>query len=241
MALTAAQICTLAAQIAKCPGFTSQAGQFMNAVLQDLAQTYDFDINLTTTNFNFDTSASGRGYAIGSGPNVMPSGFLRVALNEAFYTISGVPYVMIGQKQADFDRLVQQAGLNSYPYAFFVDMSTTPPGLYIWPPAAGAYATTVRYYAQPTDITTPESSSTVPWFANQNYLITRIAGELMRITNDDRLQAYLGDGPTGAEGILRKYLMLKDDAETAVNTVTLDRRRWGSATDRLKNTKTIGW
>ncbi len=243
MALTAAQICTLAAQIAKCPGYTSQAGQWMNAVLQDLAQDYDFDTIRLTYNFNFDTSASGNGYAVGSGPNLMPAGLLRAHRNGSFYMISQVPYKMIGVKQEVFDAFVQQAGLQSYPYMFYIDVSTSPKGLYVWPPASGAYPATVRYQPQPDDITTPESSSTVPWFPNQNYLITRIAGELMKITNDDRCVQFLSDaeGSGGAGEILKKFLKMKDDPETAVKTVTLDRQRFGSGTDRLRNTKTIGW
>ena len=38
MAQTAAQICTLARQIAKCPGYTSQSGQLLNVILEELAQ-----------------------------------------------------------------------------------------------------------------------------------------------------------------------------------------------------------
>ena len=130
MSLTAAQICTLSAQIAKCPGFTSQAGQLLNYILQELAQDYDFDVIRKTKNFNLSTSASGNGYAIGSGPNLMNSDFLRAHRNDAFYTISGVPYPMIGVSQEEFDLFVQQAGLNSYPYMFYVDVSTSPAGLY---------------------------------------------------------------------------------------------------------------
>jgi len=187
MSLTAAQICTLSAQIAKCPGFTSQAGQLLNVVLQELAQDYDFDVIRKTKNFNLSTSASGNGYAIGSGPNLMPTDFLRAHRNGSFYTISGVPYPMIGVTQEEFDLFVQQAGLNSYPYMFYVDVSTSPMGLYVWPPTSGAYPATVRYNSQQADITTPETSTTVPWFPNQNYLVTRLAGELMKITNDDRV------------------------------------------------------
>lgn len=245
MSLTAAQICTLATQTAKCPGFTSQAGQLLNYILQELAQDYDFDVIRKSASFNLSTSASGNGYAIGSGPNLMPADFLRAHRNGSFYTISGVPYPMIGCTQEEFDKFVQQAGLNSYPYMFYVDVSTSPAGMYVWPPTSGAYPATVRYNPQMPDITTPETSSTVPWFPNQNYLVTRLAGELMKIVNDDRVGQFLGDddnaAPLGAGTILRKYLRMKDDPETAVKTVTLDRRRFGSATDRLKNTKQIGW
>jgi hypothetical protein len=42
VALTSAQLVTLSTQIARAPGYTSQAGQLLNAILSDLAQTYDF-------------------------------------------------------------------------------------------------------------------------------------------------------------------------------------------------------
>lgn len=245
MGLQAQQIVTLATQIAKCPGFTSQAGKLLNYILQDLCQNYDFDVARGTTNFNLSTSASGNGYAAGSGPNNMPTDFLRVRRNGSFYTISGVPYPMIGVEQEEFDRFVQQAGFNSYPYEFYVDVSLTPPGLFVWPPTSGSYPATVRYQRQMPDITTPESSTTVPWFPNTNYLTTRLAGELMKIVDDDRAEAFLSDDdkahPQGAGVILRKYLMLKDDPENTVKQVTLDRRRFGTSFDRLRNTKTIGW
>lgn len=243
MSLTAAQIVTLACQIAKAPGFTSQAGQWLNAVLSDLCQDYDFNVIRKNHTFNFSTSASGLGYAPGSGPNVMPSDFLRAYRNGSFYKISQVPYPMIGCKQEEFDRFVQQAGLASYPYMFYVDVSTAPAGLYVWPPASGAYPVTVRYQPQMADIATPETSTTVPWFPNTNYLITRVAGEVMKITNDDRWQAFLSDAEDsgGAGDVLRKYLKMKDDPETAVNTVKLDRRLFGASMDRLRDTKQIGW
>lgn len=123
----------------------------------------------------------------------MPSDFLRAHKNGAFYLINGVPYTMIGYTQAEFDRFVQQAGNAAFPYAFYVDVSKTPMELYVWVPAAGAYAATVRYNPQMPDITSPETSSTVPWFPNTDILITYVAGSLMGITNDDRQPAFMGD------------------------------------------------
>jgi hypothetical protein len=63
----------------------------------------------------------------------------------------------------------------------------------------------------------------------------------MRITNDDRWQATLGDGPAGAQGLLDRYLKMKDDATNRAKTVSLDRRQFGRSWSRLRNTKTIGW
>ena len=44
MALTANQIISLATQIAKVPGYVTQAQQLLNAILQELAQDYDFEV-----------------------------------------------------------------------------------------------------------------------------------------------------------------------------------------------------
>ena len=44
MALQAQQIVALATQIAKVPGYTLQAGQMLNMILADLAETYDLEV-----------------------------------------------------------------------------------------------------------------------------------------------------------------------------------------------------
>jgi hypothetical protein len=248
VALTAAQIIDLSCQIAKVPGFTSQALSFLNAVLQELAQDYDFNVIRKTYTFNFSTTASGNGYAPGSGPNVMPSDFLRLHRKGSFYNANDqVPRALIGVEQEEFDTLVQQAGLQSYPQMAYVDVTAVAgqqPGLYVWPPASGAYPATIRYNPQMPDIT---ATTAVPWFPNSNYLYTRVAGELMKIANDDRWQAFLGDvdpekdQPGSACSLLRSYLKMKDDPETAVKTVQLDRRLFKPNISNVRNTKQIGW
>src|SRR5215831_14354488 len=136
MPLSAAQIITLSTQIAKCPGFTDQALQLLNAVLQELALDYDFYVIRKSYNFNFSTSASGLGYAPGSGPNPMPADFVRLHRGGSFYQIFNVPYKLVGVTQEEFDSFVQQPGLASYPYMAYVDVATQPAGLYVWPPAS---------------------------------------------------------------------------------------------------------
>lgn len=237
--LTAQQIVTLATQIAKCSGYTSQAGQFLNLILEDLAQTYDFDVIKGSYSFNFNSG----GYT-GSGPYPLPSDWYRGIDNDIYYTIDGVKYAMINVELDEYDRLVQTAGFQSYPYYYATDMSASPPNMYVWPPASGAYAVSARYFKQPTSITTPETSSDVPWFPNTNYLVTRLAGELMKLTNDKRLLTFLGDDNTegSAANILKKYLEKKDDRGGKVYTVKKDRRTFRTGTiDRVPNTKTMGW
>ena len=244
MPLQAQQIVSLACSEAKCPGFTAQGGQYLNAVLQDLCQNWDLDAALGSFVFSFN-SVTGTG----SGPYTLPSDFLRVQVkdgkDEFFYTINGVPYPLIQVTKAEYDWMVQTPGFASYPYNYATDLSQTPPQLFVWPPASGAYACVMRYYKLMPDITTPETSTAVPWFLNTQILIRGVAGRLMGLTGDDRMTAYLGDddeiAPLGFGTLLRKYLRNVEDREGAVHTVGLDRRRWGRPFDRLKNTKSIGW
>jgi hypothetical protein len=240
--LTAAQICSLARETAKCPGYTTQSGQLLNVILEELAQDYDFDVIKGSYSFNFNT-----GGPTGSGPYPLPSDWYRGIDKAIFYTINGVPYPMVNISYTEYQNLVQQSGLQSYPTAYATDMSASPPNMYVWPPASGAFAVTAGYFKQPTSITTPETSTDIPWFPSTQYLLRRLAGELMAITNDERMLVFLGsedeaqDTKGSAASILRRYLKMKDDMGGKVHKVELDRRHFGRNFSRLPNTKTIGW
>lgn len=249
MSLTAAQICARAASIARVPGFLTQAGDSLNYVLQELAQDYDFDLAKQTYNFSFNTSQlnfNGQAY------QNLPANYLRSIRNQCFYYISGVPYPMIHLDQNEGDMLVEQAGVSNFPIFFWTDMTlmgetnspvenvpgvTGVPVMLFWMPPSGAYQATLRYFSQMADIANASTSSAVPWFPNTNYLITRVATELMKDADDERYAGFL----TKSEDILNKYLKMKDDKGDRVQQVQLDRRRFGRAFDRLKNTKQIGW
>jgi hypothetical protein len=242
MPLTAAQICTRAAQIARVPGFLQQAGDSLNVVLQELCQDYDFQLTRKTYQFNFNTSQIN---SLGQAYQDFPADFLRAIRNECWYFISGVPYPMIPLDLSEFDMLVQQSGVSNFPIFFYVSMADTPPRAYFWMPPSGAYGVVVKYYSQMPDIANASTSTAIPWFPNQQYLITRVAGELMRDADDERAASFLGDNdetaPLGAGTILRKYLQMKDNKGDRAQVVELDRRRFGRSFDRLKNTKQIGW
>lgn len=244
MALTAAQIVTRACAVARTPGWTSQAGQYLNAVLQELCQTYDFDLAVGNTSFNFNlsvTSATYPDFIAGMGPYNLPTDYLRADPEGVYFYQQGVKYDLISLDFSEFAALVATTGLQNYPTVYATDMSQSPPALFVWMPPSGAFPVVVRYRRQMPDIATPETNATVPWFPFDNYLITRVAGELMKEADDDRCQAYLGDTAGGAEGMLRKYLNLKDDNSTRAKRVTLDRRRFGPSFAALKNTKLVGW
>lgn len=239
MALTNRQIITLACQIAKTQGMRSQAGLFLNAILSDLCQTYDFDKARGTTVFNFNpsllTTAAYPNIQPGGGPYDMPDDYLRLYGQEWF--LQGVPYPMIPCDLKEYDQFVQQAGLQSYPTVFATDMSQTPPVLVVWPPASGAYQCMVRYYRQMPAIATPESSDEAPWFENTGYLIEELAGKMMKISGDDRAVIFAAS----AADMLTKYLKLVNDKSDRAQSVKLDRRRFSRPFTRLPNTKQVGW
>lgn len=239
MSLTAAQIVTLATQAAKCPGYLGQAGQLLNVILQELAQTYDFDVAKGIYQFNFNTTLSGSNANLlpGSGPYPLPSDYLRAEPGDVFWTLLGVPYQLTNISLQQLDMTVQQAGIQTYPYWYATDMSQSPPVMYVYPPPSGAYPVTVRYRRQMSDIATPETSPTVPWFPNTQYLRTRLTAELMRLTDDSRAGEMLAE----SESILRKYLEMKDDSEDRTINVRLDPQRFGKGFNRLKQTKVVGW
>lgn len=248
--LQAQQICTLARQTAKCPGYQSQSGQLLNAILQELCQTYDLDLAKGHLNFQFNPaliSTSNPNVIAGSGPYAMPADYLRANYGDVQWYLLGVPYPMTPLDLYEYNHLVQQSGLTAYPYFFTVDMSLSPPGMYIWPMPSGAFPVWGSYQRQMPDIATPETSATVPWFPNSNYLHTRVAGELMKLTSDSRASAFIGDVDPGkdtagsASSILRGYLKLKDDNDNRAKRVKLDNRRFGRPFPALPNTKTVGW
>lgn len=248
MALTAAQIVALANQDASTQGYTSQAGELLNVVLQELCQTYNLVAARGTFVLTFNPGqatdpALYPNVSQGAGPYELPADFLRMVDDkDATWYNNGVPYPMIPCDLSEYDNLVQQAGQQSYPYIFATDPSQSPPNLLVWPPPSGAYTCLIRYYRQMPDIATPETSSTVPWFPNTQYLRTRLAGEMMKIADDDRWERFLGDGPSGAQGILNRFLKLEGDRSDRAQTVKLDRRKFGGGNfSNLPNTKSVGW
>lgn len=272
--LTAQQIVTLANQIAKTPGFTVQAGQRLNDIQQELCMTYDIAQARKTFNFSFNISQTGA-VNLGTGPYLLPTDYLRAQHGKAFYIYNGQPYFMTCIEQWEYDALIQQPGFMDFPRDFYVDTSTSllfppfiagdfnqdfnndfsvgfSPGggqaqMFVWPPPSIAVPVTLRYFAMMPDIPSPEVSPQIPWFPYQQYLITRLAGEMMALADDTRADGFLTDNEAknsqGAGVLLRRYLTMKDDPEGRAKTVELDRRRFGNQSNwnRLPNTKSIGW
>lgn len=236
MPLTSAQLILRACQIAKRPGFTVQAGQSLNQILLDLVREYDLPVALNSTSI----SISGSGDNFGTGPYDLPANYLRMASRDATYLVAGVPFVMTQITLAEFDSKIHTMGIANYPLAFATDVSQNPPQLFVYPPPVLMFDLRIRYYGTLPEIANPETSSVVPWFPDQGYLINRLAGELMRDAGDQRYTDFLGDGPSGAMGILRRFLNLQGDREDAAQIAQLDRRYFGPAARSFGPSKVTG-
>lgn len=194
--------------------------------MADLAQSYDLDIVRKTTTVNLNP---------GTANYTLPTDFLRT--REVFYSINGTifwctPY---GAGLADYDQQFKGSGINNYPYKYATDVSVAPTVMYFYPPPQIAIPVTVRYQPQTDDIDTPETSSTVPWFPNQKYLIAEVAAEMMKIANDPRAPGETAN----AQNILRNYLAMSDDKEGRARNVPLDPNRFRSIVGSLKLTKNM--
>jgi hypothetical protein len=218
MAYTSAQIVSLSLQIAKVPGYTSLAGQLFNMILEELWQVYDFAFSRQKTYIdltqNMPTDSYGQpfGYAL-------PATHERTL--EVYYVVNGAPRMVTQLPIEQYDSLFQSNSGSSYAEFFCVDVSQTPHTMLIYPMPPLATGVYVRYLPQQQAITTPETSTTVPWFPNQIYLITRLSAELMMITDDTRRNKFLDD----AAGLLNKFLTNgDDDREGYVRQVKLDPR-----------------
>ena len=205
MALTSAQIINLATQMVGTPKYTVQAGQLLNMILSDLCQMYDYAAALGSSTVSM---------TLGNvGPYNLPADYLRMAGNEVRYSSGGSARQLTNLELNEFDVLNAGTLTNGLPTFFATDLAAAPAVLYVFPPPNGAITLNLRYYRQVADIATPETSNSAPWFPNASYLLTRLAGELMRLNSDPRYEVFLGDSPAGAQGILLRFNELQADDE----------------------------
>ena len=126
--LSCAQILELAQAIAKVPGYTTYADWLFNAILDDLAQSYDFDVAKGTYSFNFSTAAAAIGNlnaSLASGPMFLPADYLRAKRGDIKWFNAGFPMELVPVDLEEFDSFVQQPGLMSFPTIWVTDMSQT--------------------------------------------------------------------------------------------------------------------
>jgi hypothetical protein len=176
MPLSAQQMCVQACQVAKCPGYLTQAGQYLNAILVQHALDYDLDIIRRTTTITTTT---------GTPSYSLPANYLRA--REVFYNINGEVFWLDPKTLAQYDQLFQGPGEIDYPYLYATDIAQAPPLMYFYPAPIATLSVTVRYMDNLVEITSPSTSSTVPYLQDQIYLMDRIALELMKITDDERI------------------------------------------------------
>lgn len=221
---TSAALIARACAIAKAPGFTSQAGQYLNMILSDLCDIYDFDFIRVTTTINLLPG-------ILSYP--LPADHLRT--REVFYNISGAPFYLDQIPIEDYDQLFSGAGISNYPEKYMVKVEDAPNSMYFWPPSSISTPVTVRYQPLMADIVNPESSNEIPWFINQRYLLTKLAADLMSETDDERQNNF----EARAEKMLTLFLQMKDDSEGYAKQIKLDGRTFRNRSG-LKGTKQTG-
>ena len=100
MALSASQIVSNACQVAKCPGMTLQAGQFLNDILEHVAQTYDLPETQQVTALN--VAPNGGMASNPSNPaqpfqwyqTPLPAGARYLRTKEVFYNVLGVIFYL---------------------------------------------------------------------------------------------------------------------------------------------------
>lgn len=216
MNLTSAEIVADALQIAKCPGFTTQGGRAMNFVLDDLSLHRNLKANLVTSPIVVPANSNG--------PFILETQYLRTY--DMFYLVDGDPYFLNATSLKQYDSENQLSGTSNYPYEWATDLSQVSygnPGLmYIYPASTSGVTLTHRYYLRQYGISSPETSNLVPWFQDQDYLVTAIAARMMRITDDQRYMQFMAE----AEKMLQLHLMTEGDEQQVVKEVILDPRRF---------------
>jgi len=233
--LTAQELVTLACQICKCPGRLFQAGQLLNIILANHAQTEDLDTIRKTATLNIQQQAIIPFFY------PLPSDYLR--MYDIFYNINGVVIKPEQWPLETLDEAYTSDGIDNYPYRYATDMSDNPqptagssPSITFYAPPAIPLVLTLRYRPQTSDITRPDISTTVPWFPNQFILLKELCAELGDITDDDRISRWLKQ----AEDARRKYLMMDDDQTNRAVTVKLDPNTF-SNTRKLPPSKILGF
>ena len=188
----------------------------MNFVLDDLSMHRNLKVNLVTAPIVVPAN--------NNGPFNLESDYLRTY--DMFFLVSGEPYFLSPCSLKEKDQEIQQAGQSNYPYEWASDLSGKPTvgyGIfYIYPQSNTGLTLTHRYYLRQAQIVSPETSATVPWFEDQDYLIQAVAARMMRITDDDRYDRFMAD----CEHMIGKHLLTEGDEQQVVKEVQLDPRRF---------------
>jgi len=218
--LQAQQIVSLACTIAKCPGYIQQGGQFLNMALEDLWLHRDLKINRVTESILVQAN--------NFGPFTLPLNYLRTY--DLFFEQNNLPYFLNPISTEEYDQEFKDPSIANYPYEFMtilVDETTaiaqnSAGTLFIYPQSSGQITLTHRYMVKQPDIVSPETSTIIPWFPDQDYLIKATAARLMDITDDTRRESFLQQ----LQNMLRVHLIMEGDEQQVVKSVRLDPRRF---------------
>jgi hypothetical protein len=221
--LTAQQIITYALQIAKAPGYTAQAGDLLNMRLATLARTYDLDVLLSTAQFS--VPAGVQVYAL-------PADYVRG--HELWYYLGGLPQTMRQISLPDYDRINVGSVAMAHPTMWASNPASGT--LHLYPMLNSTIAFTLRYWSQPSDIANPATSNVVPWFPDSDYLLTALAADVMRLTDDTRQPQYSAE----AQNKLQAFLKMQGDRENHARTVQLG-NSFASGSGRLSPSKITGF
>lgn len=231
MPLTYSQIITLALQdsrknvpFATGGGFSLQAGQLFQMILDDLCYKFDLKVNITPTLVvltGIPTPSQFRGVTPGVGPYPLPADYLRMAQDEVtFASAGGSPHKMLNTDLSEIDLVGLLPTTTNYPKMFATDFSTTPPSLYVWPPPISVINLDIRYFKLQAPIPLPASSATVPWFNDAMYLKSRLTGELLK--PGAAAKPFLEE----SQLLLDQYLKLEDDSEGRAIIMRKDERQF---------------
>lgn len=216
---TAQQICSHAREIAKCAGYTTQSGQCLQLVLDDLVLHRDLKVNRKQQTLSITAGTNG--------PFNLTADYLRTY--DLFFLIDSMPFFLTPLSQEQYDALFKSPAVANYPYNWTTDLTPQAadpaagiPLIYVYPQTSALLSLTHRFMVRRASITTPESSTTVPWFPDQDYLIHATAMRLMKITGDARYDKFLTDG----ENMLRTHIIMDGDEQQVVKAVRLDPQRF---------------
>jgi hypothetical protein len=243
------QIALLASQKAKGggisfgSGMTPTAGLMLTTVLEDLKLVRNLKMNRVTTTITLPAATNGP-IQLPSDYLRMYDWFYPLPTSGGG-TSQGLPQFIKPLTMEQYDSEFKDPSMANYPYFWASDLSVqaqiwtgpsgtnTVPGLFTgqgtlssagqifwYPQSSGALVTTMRYMKNQPDYTTPETSSTAPWFPHSQYLITRTAADMADITGDDRKEEWMAE----AEKMLHPYLIMEGDEQSAVHQIGLDPR-----------------
>lgn len=214
--ISASQIVADACAIARCPGFTALGGRSLNLVLNDLCQHRDLKMLRQQTTISITAGSNG--------PFALPSDYYRTY--DFFYTVNNFPYKLNPLSQEEYDLLFKDPSIANYPQWFTTTLTNqqtqTAGTVSVYPQSTSTLSATLRYFINMADIATPESSASVPWFPDQDYLLMATAVRLMRVTGDERID----DFEARSEKMLTTHLIMEGDEQQVVKNVRLDPTRF---------------